>query len=172
MRSPENSDSPPDGLPAIHVVFNDSRDPWVRKTAGAKAATAPIIAFLDADCVPENGWLGSMLEVFRFFPEVAVVRGPVEKDGIDWRKLVLPDRRAAGPTAVTADNNVAFRRDAYLDYPFREGMGSDAVGLQSAALRKAHYVLWMNPSMQVVRGRDLRKPPVAVRLGYSTAASR
>ena len=172
MQAQDRQDAVPEDLSMVRLALSDTRDPWARKTAGARIASAPIIAFLDADCVPESGWLRSVLEVFRFFPEVAVVRGPVEKEGIDWRKLVLPDRRVAGPTASTAENNVAFRRDAYLDYPFPEGMGAEAVRLQTAALRRAHYVLWSEPAMHVVRAPGLKKPPVAVRIRYSTAASR
>ncbi len=165
------SDNLRDYVPHVHVVLSNSRDPWARKTEGARTATAPIIAFLDADCVPESRWLRSVQEIFRFFPEVAVVRGPLGKDGMDWKKL-LPERRAAGPVSSTAENNVAFRRDAYLDYPFPEGMGSEAVALQSAALRRAHYVLWAEPAMQAIRMDLRRKPPANWRVRYSTAASR
>jgi hypothetical protein len=159
-------------VPKLRLISCDSRDPWARRTAGAREATSPLIVFLDADCVPETGWLRSMLEVFRFFPEVAIVRGPVEEDGIAWRRLLLSDRPVAGPVNSTAENNIAFRREAYLDYPFPVGMGGQAIGLQTAALRRAHYVIWSEPGMQSVRGRAPRKLPVTVRIRYSTAASR
>lgn len=161
-----------DLISLLRVVSCDSRDPWARRTAGAHEASAPLIVFLDADCVPETRWLGSMQEVFRFFPEVAIVRGPVEQDGLDWRRLMLPDRRVAGPVGSTAENNIAFRREAYLDYPFPVGMGAEALSLQTAALRRAHYVIWSEPAMQVTRDHAPRKPPVTVRIRYSTAESR
>ncbi|MEO5922914.1 MAG: glycosyltransferase family 2 protein [Bryobacteraceae bacterium] len=160
-----------DLIPQLRQVSCASVDPWVRKSAGARSATAPILVFLDADCVPEDGWLSSMIETFRFYPEVAVVRGCVEEDGLNWRRLV-PERRVAGPTAATAENNIAFRRDAYLDCPFLEGSGVDAVRYQTAALRRAHYVLWAEPRMQASRERIPRKLPIGVRIRYSTAASR
>jgi hypothetical protein len=33
-------------------------------------------------------------------------------------------------------------------------------------------VIWEEPAMQVIRDRTPRKPPVTVRIRYSTAASR
>ncbi len=160
-----------DLAPRLREVTCSSRDPWVRKSAGAQNATAPIVVFLDGDCVPEAEWLSSMIEIFRFYPEVAVVRGCVEEDGIHWRRLV-PERRVSGPTGSTAENNIAFRREAYLDCPFLEGSGADAVRFQTAALRRGRYVIWAASRMQVVRERAQRKLPSRARIRYSTALSR
>jgi hypothetical protein len=160
-----------DIVPLVQTVSCYSTDPWAGKTAGARHASAPIVVFLDADCAPGSGWLRSMLELLRFFPEVAAVRGPVEKQNSSWRRLLIPARRAAGPVWNTAENNIAFRREAYLDCPFPEGMGVEAVSLQTAALHRAHYVLWAEPAMQVVRVRSRKPPMVSVRIRYSRAAS-
>lgn len=77
-------------------------------------------------------------------------------------------RASVGPTRSTATHNVAFRREAYLDYPFPAGSGAKAVALQSAAMLHAHYVLWTHPGMRVQRDRR-GVPQMLVRLRYSTA---
>jgi hypothetical protein len=139
-----------DILPGTRIVRCENSDPWARKTVGARAAASPIVAFVDADCMPQLGWLQSLLEVFQYYPEVAVVRGVEERN---WLRRMLPGRRAVGPARSTAANNVAFRREAYLDCPFPEGAGAKAVPLQTAAMLRAGYVLWAEPAMQVIGDR-------------------
>jgi hypothetical protein len=151
-------------LPSLKTIACDSSDPWARKTAGAKAATAPIIAFVDADCMPQTGWLASVLETFHYFPEVAAIRGREEH----WFRRFL-DTRHPGPVHTTASSNVAFRREAYLDCPFPEGSGARAVALQSAAMRRAHYVLWSEPGLHIIRDRRGLQPAGATQPGLSTA---
>jgi hypothetical protein len=157
----------PFSMPRVVPCLTD--DPWARKTEGARNATAPIVAFLDADCIPLAGWLGTMMETFQYYPEVAVVRGRDEEHG--WFRRWIPSRRGAGPVGSTAANNVAFRREAYLDCPFPEGAGTEAVAFQSAALRRAHYVVWAQPAMQVIREPDGWERAAGTCVGYPTAAS-
>jgi hypothetical protein len=139
-----------DILPGTRIVRCENSDPWARKTAGAREATAPILAFMDADCMPQDGWLQTMIEVFQYCPEVAAVHGQDERS---WLGRILRCRRGAGPARSTAANNVAFRREAYLDCPFPAGAGAKAVELQTRALQRAGYVLWAEPRMRVIEDR-------------------
>jgi hypothetical protein len=150
----------------LKVVECASSDPWVRKSAGLQHAAAPIVAFMDADCMPQVGWLQAALETFEYYPEVAVVRGLGE---LNWLGRLLAGSSEAGPVRSTAANNVAFRREAYLDCPFPEGSGTKAVALQSAAMRRARYVLWVEPAMQVIRDRRGLKQALGTQVDYSTA---
>jgi hypothetical protein len=155
-----------DILPGLKVVACSNLDPWARKTAGVQGAGAPVVAFVDADCLPQPGWLQAMLEAFQYYPEVAVVRGQRE---VGWPRRWFPMQREAGRVYSTAATNVAFRREAYLDCPFPEGSGSRAVALQSEAMGRAGYVLWAEPAMQVMRDRRGLKQAAGVRADYSTA---
>lgn len=139
-------------LPSLKSVPCTSSDPWARKTAGVQNATTPIVAFVDADCMPQAGWLQLIVETFQYYPEVAVIRGAQEAT---WLRRLLPGWRGAGPVSTTATHNVAFRREAYLDCPFPPGSGSQAVALQSVALRRAGYLLWSEPAIRVNRDRCL-----------------
>jgi hypothetical protein len=153
-----------DILPSLRVAPCDSEDPWARRTLGAKAASGRIIAFMDADCIPQPGWLQSVLDTFEYYPEVAAVRGRGQQN---WLQRVL-GKRGAGTVRTTAANNVAFRREAYLDCPFPIGSGSKAVALQSATMRRARYVLWEEPAMKVIVDRRGLKH-AAVQPHYSPA---
>jgi hypothetical protein len=106
--------------------------------------------------MPQSGWLRSVLEAFQYYPEVAMVRGSMAGERGGWWHP-----RKAGPAVETAENNVAFRREAYLDCPFPEGAGAKVVRLQTAALRRAGYVLWTEPAMQVMRDRRGSRQTVA-----------
>jgi len=134
-----------DTLPGLRVLRCATDDLCARKTLAAQKATAPIVAFLDADCMPQVGWLRSILDTFRYYPEVAVVGGQVAGERASWLRVLWP--------VPTTAENVAFRREAYLDCPFQEGSGADAVRLQSAALRRARYVLWTESAMLLMRDR-------------------
>ncbi len=154
-----------DILPDLRVAPCESEDPWARRTEGAKIATGRIIAFIDADCIPQPGWLQAVLDTFQYYPEIAAVRG---SGGQNWLQRLL-GKREAGTVRTTAANNVAFRREAYLDCPFPIGSGSKAVALQSATMRRARYVLWEEPAMKVIVDRRGLRQAAGVQVDYSTA---
>ena len=50
------------GRPDLRLVrFPSSRGPAAARNAGARAARAPYIAYLDSDCLPDRGWLGGLV---------------------------------------------------------------------------------------------------------------
>ena len=140
-----------DIVPGLQIVPCPDKDRWARKTVGARKASAPILAFVDADYLPKPSWARSILDTFQYYPEVAVVSGRIASERPNWFLRFLPDWRKAGLCRRSAGNNIAFRREAYLDCPFPEGTGADAVRLQTEALRRAHYVLWTEPNMLAIR---------------------
>jgi GT2 family glycosyltransferase len=155
------SESIRDILPWLRVLPSPNPDHWARKTWGVRNASAPIVAFLDADSMPQAGWLQAMLDTFQYYPEVAAVRG---QDVNNWLDRLVPGRRGAGPTGWTAETNIAFRREAYLDCPFPEGSGMEAVQVQTDAMRRAGYVLWADSAMQVMRDRRGLKQALGLRV--------
>lgn len=110
--------------------------PAVARNAGWRAATAPIIAFTDDDCVPRPGWLA------------AVLTAAADADIVEGR--TLPDPQSAsirGPFSHTVDVprfsdhyqtcNIAYRRSVLeqcngFDEGFRYPYGEDVdLGLRA-----------------------------------------
>ena len=108
-------------------VREDARGLDRARTAGLRHARGEIVAFTDDDCVPSEGWLGSLGELFED-PGVAAVTGPAfayrldtasqlrfEDSGgfrrglrrrrLDWIRLPPPAASQAGAGA-----NMIFRR--------------------------------------------------------------
>jgi hypothetical protein len=162
-------------LPGLRVVETPNPDAHARKLLAARLAAAPILAFLDADCLPRAGWVAAIAETFRYYPEAAAVTGPVLGERAGWWSQLRafaagPEPREPGPARRTAENNIAFRREAYLEYPLPEGSGAQAVRIQTAALLRAHYVLWRNPELRVLRDRRGVAPATAVAVERPAAA--
>jgi hypothetical protein len=154
-------------LPGLRIVATRSPDPHVRKLHAVRMASAPVVAFLDADCLPPADWIARMTETFHYYPEVAVVTGPVDGErGTLWAKVRAlvtgGEGHEPGPARWTAENNVALRREAYLEYPLPEASGTRAVRIQTAAMLRARYVLWRDPGLRVMRDRRGVASPAAV----------
>jgi GT2 family glycosyltransferase len=62
--------------PVHHVV---TRGPAGGRNSGWRLARAPLIAFTDDDCVPDQGWLGAALAAHRERP-AAIIQGRTEPD--------------------------------------------------------------------------------------------
>lgn len=147
-----------DLVPNLRMIRCDSADPHARKTFAARQATGSVVAFLDADCLPQTGWLQRIGETFHYYPEAAMVHGRMAGEDGGWqchlRRFFFGSEVAEGtPAHYTATNNAAFRREVYCEYPFPAGSGKQAVRIQTAAMLRAHYVLWREPAMLVLRDR-------------------
>lgn len=97
------------------------------RNAGARAASAPIVAFTDDDCLPEPGWVQEVAEVFARhaglgFMTGAVVPGPAADrttpTGLTLSTLTGGTPRAFGtdeePDALGHGANMAWDRAALL----------------------------------------------------------
>jgi hypothetical protein len=147
-----------DLLPNPRIIRCDSIDANYRKTLAAREASGSVIAFLDADCLTQPGWLQRIIDTFQYYPEAAMVHGRIAGEDHRWHGHVRrffcgPGSGEGLPAQFTAINNVAFRREVYCEYPFPAGSGKQAVRIQTAALLRAHYVLWHEPAMLVLRDR-------------------
>lgn len=99
---------------------------FAAKNAGARSARGPVIAMLDADCVPDTAWLERLVSRFDD-PGVAVVAGRTRyADRSLWmRALSVPSfgyilAARSGEASGFNLNNVAFRADVLRDYPLDE----------------------------------------------------
>ena len=116
-------------LPAraeLRFLAGSGRGYYEQKNLGAREARGRFVVFLDSDVIPEPGWLPRLLGSFAD-PQVEVVCGNCFLDTGDLvsKSLALAwffPLRDGREVLVRQDsffaNNVAFRRDVALRYPF------------------------------------------------------
>lgn len=95
------------GHPVVtRVVDGGGRGPGAARNAGAAAASAPILAFTDADCLPEPGWLAGMLAAL---DDADLVQGVVRPAGPmgPWDRSVSVERFSG----LFETANLGVRRD-------------------------------------------------------------
>jgi GT2 family glycosyltransferase len=64
-------------LPGVHLACEPEPGPGPARNRGVALARAEILAFLDADCLPEPGWLAAILAAFESDPSCGIVGGSV-----------------------------------------------------------------------------------------------
>lgn len=108
--------------PTVRFARSEAANYFGAKNAGARASNGEIVALLDGDCMPETGWLHSL--VSRFDDGVDVVSGRTRYVGksIVARTFSVPDfANVLGDESGNASgfniNNVAFRREVLLSHP-------------------------------------------------------
>ena len=85
---------------------------FAARNIGVELATAPIVAFTDADCVPEPEWLAEGVAAFERDPGIDLLAGGVE--------IALPERPSA---AALVDAARCLNQERYAT---REGFGVTA----------------------------------------------
>jgi GT2 family glycosyltransferase len=106
----------------------ENSGPAPARNIGWRAKSAPVLAFIDDDCVPGPGWLEAGLAAFEN-PRLGVLQGQTRRPAgatignwTLWREIT-------GPTAFFEGCNLFFRREAFeqtggFHYPF---YGEDTV---------------------------------------------
>jgi GT2 family glycosyltransferase len=64
-------------LPGVRLAYEPLPGPGPARNHGVALARAEILAFLDADCIPDPGWLAAILAAFAADPTCAVLGGSV-----------------------------------------------------------------------------------------------
>jgi GT2 family glycosyltransferase len=104
------------------LVRLDGRGPAAARNAGARAATADVVLFVDDDCVPATMWAATLAAAVLRAPGV-VVGGAVEvsTDAGVWPRaseaLARTTERGSG---LLRTSNLGCRRSLLLDLPFDE----------------------------------------------------
>jgi glycosyltransferase involved in cell wall biosynthesis len=100
-------------LRPLRVEVN--RGPARARNLGWQEAAAPLIAYIDDDCLPEPGWLAAGVRALQADPARGVVQGrtrmPPEYDGQVLSTWTVR-RDIDGPTAHFEGCNVFYRREA------------------------------------------------------------
>jgi hypothetical protein len=170
-----------DVLPSLKVVVSPATGSAGLKNEGVRAASAPIIGFLPADCLPAPDWLRRLVAALRERPDAVAVSGKTEYPGrsLMVRSFALLERGfldpgRAGETWSVSYNNAAYRRSLLLEHPF-PGLDCACGGKAHAeAIRRAGHRVVFEPAMKVVHHfegwafeRDVRR-----NLGYAAVESR
>jgi len=131
------------------------------KNAAVASAQTEFVALLDADCVPKRDWLRRMLAAIRSDPKIAIVSGPTFYPGDSFviRACSLLDRAGPhpgkpGPTQFIAINNAIYRRQAYLENPLPDGIGSFCAQIQEYGLARNGWKLFFDPAVEVTHDYD------------------
>lgn len=163
----------------VTVVRQGRERPGVARNRGVETATAPAIAFTDADCVPDPGWLRAGLAALERFD---LVQGLVLADPDTPRHPFDRTVEVGGATGLFETANLFVSRDAFdraggfsdwaaaaLDEPFGEdavfGWDARRSGARFAfepRARVAHAVFARGPAGYVTERRRLRFFPALV----------
>ena len=131
--------------------------PGLARNVGAAATSAPLLAFLDADCVAEVGWIQAAHEAL--LGGAVGVGGPVG-DLHPWHPVAaadnmlqfydFSDRRPPGPLAYMPSCNLAVRRDVFEALGgFPGGMTNEDVLLTRQIAKRGPERLRFAPTMRV-----------------------
>ena len=99
---------------ADKVVFEKEKGTNVTRNRGAHEASAEILAFLDADCIPPPDWLRKIEKIFEN-PKIAAVSGPYDYEFRGIKKLA--DKFYIGLIFKTAPKIITFifrKKDAII----------------------------------------------------------
>lgn len=168
-------------LPGLEIVTTEGTSSYELKNACVAAASADLVAILDADCVPAPDWLARLVAAMRAHPGAAAISGrtayagrSLTERGLGLLTRSYTDRGVAGPTRFVSNNNAIWRRDVFLAHPLPVGLGAFAARLQSEAARRAGHAFRSEPAARATHAfegwrmeRDIRR-----QIGYATVATR
>ena len=105
----------PRTLPGTRVVASRGRGSYELKNAGVQAAGADLVMVLDADCIPDRGWVRAGVEAMRQRPDAVGISGRTTYPGRSTLERALGllsrcyvDRGKAGPVRLLSTNNMMF----------------------------------------------------------------
>lgn len=168
-------------LPSLRIVLSSASSSYELKNEGVRVASADIVAIIDADCIPDPGWLRHLMDAMQDHPNVAAVSGRTVYAGCNLTQRVLAllsrcylDPGRAGSTRFISNNNAGFRRSVFLTHPLPTDAGPFASRLQSEAILRSGGRLLFEPRMRVVH--DFQGWPMEVdirrNIGYARITTR
>jgi hypothetical protein len=158
----DGSQPPAEGGTADRMIRHDRpRGPAAARNSGWRAAAAPLVAFVDDDCEPVEGWLAALLAAAGPEPGRVVVQGPVGPPPGEerWVTPVAHTVRVDGPSPLLVTCNIAYGRALLeetggFDEGFRRACGED-VELGARALAAGADLRWAAAARVHHEVRDL-----------------
>jgi len=161
VKNERHRDSAPADLaslcPNMTVVYSPEVRSTKLKDLGAGQASADLVAVIDADCLPEPGWLRIVTDVLRRRPEVSAVSGRTHygRETSYLRALSLVDRSfddlgEAGFTTEVSTNAALYRRSLLTQFPYPHAVTPfHSAVLRMQAMSRAGIRLFFEPAAVV-----------------------
>lgn len=130
--------------------------PGTARNAALAVATAPLVAFTDADCIAREDYVEALLEAHRDpAPAIGgVIANHEPANAVSWAAYFCEFSEwmpgpASGPAENLATANASYQRWAFDQYgPFLEGTYGSDTDFNWRLLRNGHTLLW-SPSIFV-----------------------
>jgi GT2 family glycosyltransferase len=110
------------GFPGFRYEHEPRVGSYAARNRGIEASKGAILAFTDADCRPEPGWLGAGVAALSAVPELGAVGGPIEMFAPAGRTTAfvlhdlvwgMPQRIYIERFGITATGNLFVRRESF-----------------------------------------------------------
>ena len=136
----------------IVLISTPNAGPAAARNEGVRAASGPLVAFTDSDCLPDKDWLKELVRGF-YAPNIAGAGGTVRGaspgrvgEYVDLNGSLNPGFARGGTVTRLVTANACFRRDALIeanlfDQRFRKPGGEDtelSVRLRSMGFELAY----------------------------------
>jgi glycosyltransferase involved in cell wall biosynthesis len=93
-------------FPRVRLELERSPGPGPARNRGARSARAPVISFIDADCLADENWIGGINEYFDRHPKIDFIAGSILVAKADPRRA----------TAIEAYESIfAYRVQLYVE---------------------------------------------------------
>lgn len=129
------------------VVFDNKKGLSDARNVGWKSSSSEIVAFCDADCIPEKRWTEKIIHAFEN-SQIIAVSGPLGSyDGNIFMKFNIKFWAGWIPIAMSLIGynnvwgaNMAFRKSALIENPFRLKFLEDYdIGQRMRRVGKVHF---------------------------------
>lgn len=169
-------DSLPDDLaaicPNVTVVFSQEQQSARLKDFAAMRTLSELVAVVEADCLPNPGWLRHLVGVLRRMPHIAVASGRTSygNETSYKRCLSLVDRSfddlgSAGETTHVSNNGAVYRRWVLEKYPYPRAVTPfQSARMRLRTMRDAGLRFWFEPQAVMIHAigglqfmRDVRR---------------
>lgn len=168
-------------VPNCRFEFRAAESSYELKNLAVDAASGDWIAIVDADCIPNAGWLRAWRAHIAAHPNAAVISAKTKYPGRTRLERLLSlltrayiDPSGTGISNFVSGNAACHRRDIYAAHPLPLGLGAFAGRIQSESILRAGGELRFEPAMIVVH--DFEGWPMELDIrrnhGFCTIATR